>query len=186
MLTRMLVTGITASALLWLSGCGMPASPMDSIKPPVYEGASRDDKFHAALHALLPQGARILVSDREAGGQGILYEDVDGDGSDEALIVYEQSALKDKELKAALLKQRNEDWRIVWDTKGFGYGLDYAGFSDVNEDGIPEIVLGWSLGEAGNGMDIYEWKNNTLQLWATKEYSDSLSLDNLLTSYKFK
>ncbi|WP_312875622.1 hypothetical protein [Paenibacillus planticolens] len=137
------------------------------------------DNFSAILQNLLPKGARLLAPDGGNTGSGILFGDVDGDGIDEAMVVYEENVTKDKMLKAALLKQHNEEWRIIWDAKGFGYGLDYAGLSDVTNDGRPEIILGWSLGAGENGLDIYEWNNDTLKLWTKKGYQGQLDLDKI-------
>ncbi|WP_240421025.1 FG-GAP repeat domain-containing protein [Paenibacillus periandrae] len=179
MVNRLISTCLIVTSILWLGGCGMPASPIDLIKPPVSEGTSPKDKWSTTLRTLLPEGARLLASVHGNKGNGTVFGDMDGDGINEAIVVYEEDVLNEKKLKAALLKQYKEDWRIVWDTLGAGYGLDNVGFADVNKDGRPEVVLGWSLGDGGNGLDVYEWSNNTLKLSMKKGYHGHLDLDQI-------
>ncbi|WP_282937282.1 VCBS repeat-containing protein [Paenibacillus sp. RC67] len=179
MLKRLISTGLMLTTIVWLGGCGMPASPIDLIKPPVSEETVQKDKWTTTLRTLLPDGARLLASVHGKEGHSVAFGDVDGDGINEAIVVYEEDVLNKRKLKAALLKQYKEEWRIIWDTLGFGYGLDSVGFADVNKDGRPELVLGWSLGAGGNGLDIYEWNNNTLELAAKKGYHGHLDLNNI-------
>jgi len=170
MFGKVIGTGLIVTSLLCLGGCGIPAAPLDLIKPPQSEEKLQQDAFHAALQHLLPDGARLVVPVHGQKSSGVSFGDVDGDGLKEAVVVYEENILSEKILKAALLKRENESWHIIWDTKGFGYGLDYAGIEDVNKDGLLEIILGWSLGAGGNGLNIYEWRNNEPKLWVKKGY----------------
>ncbi|MNI22407.1 hypothetical protein D3C73_759630 [compost metagenome] len=153
--------------------------PIDLIKSPSSEVNIHKDNFSTILRNLLPTGARLLVSEDEKNGNGFVFGDVDGDGTDEAIVVYEENVTQDKILKAALLKQHKEQWQIIWDTQGFGHGLDYVGLSDVNNDALPEIILGWSLGAGENGLDVYEWQNNTLNLWTQKGYQGHFDLNKI-------
>lgn len=174
MFRRLLMTCAVLVGLLGASGCGMPVAPINLIKPPVSEGIVPQDKWDAILKDLLPEGARLLTSAHD-----LSFGDLDGDGTDEAIVVYEENVNHGKVLKAALVMKQNEKWRIVWDTKGFGYDLDYAGVADVNKDGHPEILLGWSLGGGQNGLDIYEWGNNTLNLRLKKGYQGHFNIESL-------
>lgn len=158
--------------LLWTSGCGIPPVPIDLIKPPSLQKNTELNQHSTTIISLLPDGSRVLIPERGIADSGVLFSDVDGDGIDEAVVVYEESIFHERILKAALLKQLDEEWRIIWNAEGFGYGIDYMGVTDVNSDGIQDLLLGWSFGAGGNGMDIYGWINDTLQLLDTKEYDD--------------
>ncbi|TCZ80848.1 hypothetical protein E0485_00705 [Paenibacillus albiflavus] len=183
MLKRLILSGITVTALLGISGCGMIATPIDLIKPPVSQGNLHNDTFSHSLRNLLPEGARLLTSTHGEGTSGISFGDVDGDGISEALVIYDVGVINERTLKAVLLKQQNEKWRIVWDTKGFGYGLDYVGLSDLNKDGCAEIILGWTMGAGGNGLEIYEWINNGVELKVKKGYQGHLDFDDLPSNH---
>ncbi|WP_239618406.1 hypothetical protein [Cohnella mopanensis] len=159
-ISKLARAGLLVSALLYLNGCRMPATPDDLINPP--EISLSINKWDD-IQNVLPVGAQI-VPQTIGQGNGITFGDLDGDGIDEALIVYKENPLHGQMLKAAVLKQKSAQWQIVWDAKGFGYGLDYSEIADVNRDGMQEVVLGWSLGKAGTGMDVYVWRNGTLVL----------------------
>lgn len=164
MLGRWIGTGLMVNVLVWSSGCMMPAAPIDLIKPPLSVEHSHHDDLSVVLQELLPAGARIVSSTNVERSNGITYGDVDGDGVDEAVVVYEMTVMGNRTLKAALLKRHQDEWRIVWDVKGFGDGLHDVEISDINGDDLTEIVLGWTLGDEGRGIDIYQWNNRALKL----------------------
>lgn len=174
-ISKLARAGFLVAALLYLSGCRIPATPNDLINPPSSDLGLSENKWDA-IQKLLPEGAH-LVPQTIGQGNGISFGDIDGDGIDEALVVYKENPLRGKMLKAALLKKKSAQWHIVWDAKGFGYGLDYSKIADVNRDGLPEVVLGWSLGDAGTGMDVYAWRNDTLMLQSKEEYRGNQSAD---------
>ncbi|NWL89754.1 MULTISPECIES: FG-GAP repeat domain-containing protein [unclassified Paenibacillus] len=176
-LQRLNRTGILLTSLLLLGGCGIPATPVDMIKAPASASRPQRDNMSQELMRLLPDQAQLVVPMQGEQGQDISFGDLDGDGINEAVVVYEENGTSGKALKAALFKQQDNTWRIVSEIKGFGYGLEYAGFPDINHDGRMELALGWSLGAAGNGLDIYEWNNEQLELVKKKEYHGKLDLE---------
>lgn len=129
---------------------------------------------------LLPDGARLLTMPDGKPNNGISYGDLDGDGQNEATVVYEEEVGRERTLKAALLMRRQEAWQIVWHGEGSGHSLDYAGIRDVDRDGAAEILLGWSLGAGVNGLDIYEWDKGTLKLQDRKGYHESTELRDMM------
>ncbi|AZS15669.1 FG-GAP repeat domain-containing protein [Paenibacillus lutimineralis] len=177
MLNKLGRTGIMLTILLVLGGCGIPATPIDMIKPPVSSNSLESGTVSHELIKLLPDQVKLIVPMQSKEGQDVTFGDMDGDGIDEAVIVYEESKASGKVLKAALFKQQDNKWRIVSEVNGYGYGLEYAAFADLNHDGIPELALGWSLGAAGSGLDIYELQNDKLELVTKKEYHGKLDLE---------
>ncbi|CAH0121101.1 hypothetical protein PAE9249_03627 [Paenibacillus sp. CECT 9249] len=169
--------GIMITMVWMLGGCGIPATPIDMIKPPLSVNSLERDRISDELIQLLPAQAKLVVPVQGKERQDISFGDMDGDGIDEAVIVYEENNPSGKVLKAALFKRDNNKWRIVSEVKGFGYGLEYAGFSDFNDDGLPELALAWSLGAAGNGLDVYGLNHDQLELIKKKEYHGKLDLD---------
>lgn len=163
---------------LWLlGGCGVPATPLDTIKPPLSEASMQRNKTSQELIKLLPGKAQLLAPLQGPEGHDISFGDLDGDSIDEAVVVYEDNKGTGNTLKAALFKQHNEAWQKISEVNGFGYGLEYAGFLDVDHDGINELVLGWSLGDAGNGLDIYRLSEDKLKLLSKKAYHGKLDLE---------
>jgi len=177
MLNKLTTRGIMLFSLLLLGGCGIPATPVDTIKPPVSEAIMQRDKMTDELIKLLPDKDKFIAPLQGKEGNDISFGDMDGDGINEAVVVYEVNKGAGKTLKAALFKQHNEEWRMFSEVKGFGYGLEYVGFPDINHDGLSELVLGWSLGAAGNGLDVYGLNEDNLKLLSKKEYHGKLDLE---------
>ncbi|CAH8716647.1 FG-GAP and VCBS repeat-containing protein [Paenibacillus thiaminolyticus] len=166
---------LAAASLLWIGGCSMPSAPADLVQPPRPEPHQRS----GLVLSDLPGFSRLLIPALGEEGNGISVGDVDGDGNDEVVVVYEANIEDEKVQKAALLKREDEAWRVVWDTKGFGHGLDYAGLADLNQDGYPDIVLGWALGGGEKGMDVYVWKDDGIELWRKTAYRGQMSLGEM-------
>ncbi|WNS45461.1 hypothetical protein [Paenibacillus sp. MMS20-IR301] len=153
-----------------LGGCGLPVSPGELIKPPSSEASQQRDTTGREFSKWLPKNARLITPLKGHEDHAISFGDMDGDGIDEAVVVYEYSRNRILTKEAMLFRQENEAWQKITEVKGFGYGLDYAGFFDVDDDGHNELALGWSLGEAGNGLDIYTLYDNQLQLLSNNAY----------------
>ncbi|GIP32799.1 hypothetical protein [Paenibacillus sp. J2TS4] len=171
-------TGLIVSSLFWTGGCEFPPAPADTIKPPFQaDGYLHTDEFLTMVRALLPDGARLVLPISGTGKHPVTFGDMDGDGVDEAVVVYEESLFTGRELKAALLKQQDRQWHIVSDLKGIGYDIDYAGFVDTDRDGNAEMILGWSLGAGVNGLDVYRWNNNALELVDNKGYYGKFKME---------
>jgi len=168
---------VLASTLLFIGGCGVPAAPADLISPPSADTSNRNDAARRDLIKLLPEQAKILSPKQDKERDNIAFGDIDGDGTDEAVVVFQMNQGSGKILKAALFKQHQREWRIVSEVEGFGYGVNVAEFKDYNHDGRPELALGWSLGGAGNGLDIYEWQKDKLVLLSKKVYPGRRELE---------
>ncbi|WP_019636574.1 hypothetical protein [Paenibacillus fonticola] len=178
-MSNRLIISLMAVAFLALSGCAVPSMPGELISAPnVGEHVHKEDEFRASLLALLPEEARLPTASDQV-ENSISYGDLDGDGTDEAVVVYELDGHNARTLTAALLMRKEEAWQIVWQMEGHGYSLDYSAINDVDQDGLPEILLGWSLGADVNGLDIYEWDHNTLRLQDRRGYHGNLDLSEM-------
>ncbi|MCJ8012419.1 hypothetical protein MUG84_11815 [Paenibacillus sp. KQZ6P-2] len=168
---------LSTTIILLLGGCGVPSTPKDLIEPPVPETSLQTGNISQDLIKLLPQKAQILSPVQEKAGNDISFGDMDGDGVDEAVIVYKEKNKTGKMLKAALFTLHQEQWHKISEVEGYGYGLDYVRMTDIDHDGRSELALGWSLGEAGNGLNIYSWRNDTLKLLSKKVYQEKPDLN---------
>lgn len=176
---RLILISLMAAVWLAIGGCAIPSMPSDLITAPnTGEYGNQDDDMQRSLQALLPDGARLLTTPDGKASSGISYGDLDGDGRNEAIVVYEEDGGRERTLKAALLMRQQEAWQIVWAAEGSGRSLDYAGIHDVDKDGLAEILLGWSLGEGVNGLDIYEWDRDEWKLQDRKGYRDISDIMN--------
>ncbi len=168
---------VSTIILLLFGGCEIPTTSTELIESPLPEESLQNKDICPDFIKMLPYKAQIVSSMEENKGNVVSFGDLDGDGIDEAIIVYEEKNKTGKKLKAALFKKHQEEWRKVTEVDGFGYGLAYVGILDINYDGRPELVLGWSLGKAGNGLDVYGWRDDKLKLLSKKVYQGKLDLE---------
>lgn len=175
MLNRFVKLGPALAAILLLGACGVPGTPIDMIKPPQSEASVEQHEANKELIKLLPDKVQLVAPAEGEGGKDISFGDMDGDGINEAVVVYTDHQDTGNTLKAVLFKQHNEAWHKVSEVRGFGYGLAYVGFFDADHDGHNELALGWSLGKAGNGLDIYKWNQDELKLLSKKAYQGSFN-----------
>ncbi|MFF2482747.1 FG-GAP repeat domain-containing protein [Paenibacillus sp. NPDC058071] len=169
--------GITLTIVGLLAGCGVPATPLDTIKPPLSEPNLHNDTASQKIIELLPHKVQLVAPIMGEAEDAVSFGDMNGDGIDEAIVVFENDKKRGNSLKAILFQKENEAWKKITEINGFGYGLNYTEFSDIDNDGHNELLLGWSLGEAGNGLDVYKLKEDQLHLFSKKVYSEQFDLE---------
>lgn len=170
-------------ALALLCGCVEFPPPEATIKPPV-DAAQRNASDISPAHfivQLLPAGSKPIVPPNTP--ETVQWRDIEGDGTQEGLIIYEEvTAAQQKQLKVALFQKQNETWRQIWNIASPGFALDYAGFADISGDKLPELLLGWSLGvSAGKGLDVYLWQDGSMELLGSLNYDTNLVIEDMPT-----
>jgi hypothetical protein len=169
------IASLGLAVMLITTGCTMLPSPGETIKPPaVSDPKQQADDVNSQIQKLLPSGAKLA--------KDIQMADIDRDGTDEALAIYEERVSNNRVLWASVFKQNEGNWNQAWKERGAGYEIDYANMIDVTGDGQREIVLGWTLGaSAGNGLDIYGWnaKKSDFDLVAKTSYHNTLVIEDM-------
>lgn len=134
---------------VFLSGCQVLPQPEDAISPPkagINISADNDDAESIAA-GFLPEGAVIVPVNGGGNSDGILSEDLDGDGRKELILVYKSNDIcDDSYAKLMILKKGSSIWEKIYDkesmfcraAQGPVVKLD---FLDITGDGAPEIFL---------------------------------------------
>jgi|SRR5262245_45929660 len=112
------------------------------------------------IQPFLPQGAQLLA---------VQSADLDGDKLPETIASYKVENL---EQGAMVLQQKGGRWEKVWEQKGPGEFTLTVNVVDLTGDGQPELLLDWITGyvSAGNDLDVYGWKDGTVEKLATAGY----------------
>ncbi len=92
----------------------------------------------------------------------ITVYDIDGDGSDEAIILYKEST-PDAVPRMKIYSSGQNGWLPNADLSGYGSGVESLALADMDADGITEIIVSWNIsGSAGKTMSVFRARSNTL------------------------
>ncbi len=135
---------LAVALLLTCSGCSLNFFSVESLlAPPMQSG--KNGEIQEAFNTLM-KNEKIQLKTPLAGEYQtsfVLY-DVNGDGNDEAFIFYTDASV-DASVRMAFLQCIDDEWEISADIKGGGNGVYDIDFSDMNNDGLSEIFVSWSL-----------------------------------------
>lgn len=143
--------------LLFCSGCSLNFFSVESLmSPPAQSG--RNGEVEAAFKKLMSEKSVQLRSPASGEYQtAFVLFDINSDGSEEAIVFYTDSSI-DASVRMAFLECINDTWMISADIKGAGSGVYDVAFSDLNNNGYFEILVGWSLFDAKTSkvLSVYE------------------------------
>lgn len=135
---------ICVIVIFMCSGCSLNFFSVESLmSPPAQSG--KNGEVEAAFKKLMSEKTIQLRTPASGDYQtAFVLFDVNGDGSEEALVFYTDSSI-DASVRMAFLECINDTWMISADIKGAGSGVYDVMFSDMDNDGVFEILVGWSL-----------------------------------------
>ncbi|RAV22799.1 FG-GAP repeat domain-containing protein [Paenibacillus contaminans] len=166
---------LTALSLA-LSGCQLVSSPVDLLRSPQISSSQQERK--QAVMQFMPATAKLTVPIRSKQASAIVEADLDGDGTPETVAFYKNEK-NEYELGILILQKKDDGWVKLGDLKGVGRELHYVDFPDLNGDGIPEMVIGWS---GGNGLtkelSVYMMQQGAMKKMQSLKY-DELAGDDL-------
>ncbi|MBO5066386.1 MAG: hypothetical protein J6D06_09760 [Clostridia bacterium] len=135
---------LAASLLLTCSGCSLNFFSVESLlSPPMQSG--KNGEVQEAFNTLMKK-EKIQLKTPLAGDYqtSFVLFDVNDDQNDEAFIFYTDASV-DASVRMAFLQCIDNEWQIAADIKGGGNGVYDIAFSDMNNDGLSEIFVSWSL-----------------------------------------
>ncbi len=143
--------------LLVCSGCSLNFFSVESLmSPPAQSGKNGD--VEKAFKKLMSDKTIQLRTPVSGDYQTafVLY-DLNGNGIEEALVFYNDSSV-DASVRIAFLECVNDTWVISGDVKGAGSGVYDVSFSDLDDNGCYEILVGWTLYDSNSTkiVSVYE------------------------------
>ena len=141
---KIIVTILCVVMLVLCSGCSLNFFSVESLmSPPLQSG--KNGEVEEAFKKLMAEKTIQLRTPQSGDYQtSFVLFDVNGDSQDEAIVFYTDSAV-DTSVRMSFLECVNDTWMISADVKGAGSGVYDVSFSDMDNDSIYEIVVGWSL-----------------------------------------
>lgn len=170
------------AALLGISllcGCGGIVNNSERLMRPPYP-AGDGKKIQEQLTKTL---GNIILKYPKGGNyrSAIIQTDLDFDGQNEAVAFYrnDESSL----ISLAVLKQTDDDWKLIATKESDGGDVERVMFGDVDKNGRKEIIVGWTIYSSGsNVIAAYGFDDDTIYSISVKEYSETLS-ENISVAY---
>ncbi len=108
----------------------------------------------------------------------IILEDIEGDGSLEAFAFYLTDDGEQIKMNVNLIKYKKNKWRSVATGSIVAGGVDRVEFSDIDGDGIKEILIGWEIyGGSDKQLAVYSFDGKTLSQRMLKPYTEFVCCD---------
>jgi len=136
---------VGTAGLLLLSGCSDTLSlpdPTSLIQPPRLPADK--EALRNTIDRQLPAGAVEVRAQNSSDTSAVRYEDLDGDGVNEAIVFY-KSANSGENLHIMILQNQDGTWVKMLDIVGEGTTLDKLEFMDVSGDGHIDILAGFGV-----------------------------------------
>lgn len=148
--------------LMLCSGCSLNFFSVESLmSPPSQSG--KNGEVEKNFKKLMSDKTVQLRTPASGDYQTayILY-DINGDGSEEAFVFYTDSSV-DASVRMAFLECINGTWVISADVKGGGSSVYDVSFADLNNDGLSEVFVSWSLFESKTSriLSIYKIRSGS-------------------------
>lgn len=145
MRTKKVISILLCIAMILLcSGCSLNFFSVESLmSPPSQSG--KNGEVEKAFKKLMGEKNVQLITPQSGDYQtAFVLFDVNGDKQEEAIVFYTDSAI-DTPVRMAFMECINGTWVISADVKGAGSGIFDITFSDMDNDGDYEIIVGWTL-----------------------------------------
>lgn len=155
-----LIISLLLTICLTFSACDFDIVSVDNLmRPPKLSGESR--YLQAAFEKTVGESETVIMKNPITGNNrsSYLLYDIDGNGVDEALVFYSDYSV-DEYAYFCLFKQANDEWVPVADIKGRADEIYEVDFSDINGDGVYEILVSWTTFSSTNSYVFDNFSNN--------------------------
>lgn len=151
---------IVLSLSLLLTGCGnfRLASSIDDLISPVPPSGDNAG-VQNAVNELCKSGFLIKMPSSGDYTTSFIFYDLDGNGTDEAVAFYEPNDDRGTTSMAVISKSK-EKWSVVEKIRGEGSDVKSVDFCDVNNDGVDEILVCWSVISSANSYTFCVYNHN--------------------------
>ncbi|GAB6990042.1 hypothetical protein [Paenibacillus pini] len=167
-----------------LSGCTFLIYPVSLMRAPQLTAEKEDLK--TIIHSQLPEGATIVRSRDEQDTNQIHFEDLDGDKINEAIVFYDTSSEQPANIQGMIFKNVKNTWVKQVTFTGEGTRLESLQFEDLTNNGIKNIIAGYSRRDDNDvlqGLVVYNYTGSSvekiLELPYTKFIIDDLNGDHI-------
>ena len=152
LIQRMLTAAVGLLLLLSASGCGFSFSPTDLYSLP--QLPEEYTELNSSLNQLLESGAEYAAPVSGSNIQPVQLEDLDGDGEEEGLAFFRNSA-DEKPLKIYIFTAGKQGYEQAAVIEGTGTSIYSIAYEDLDQDGRKELLVGWRVNTDLLALSVY-------------------------------
>ena len=177
MAMRKWLAGLLGSVLpLILSGCMMTASVEELYALP--QLPTEYETLDARINEILAAGAETISPSAGANLQSVQLEDLDGDGTQEAIAFFRNNA-EERPLEIYIFRELEDTYEQAGIIEGSGTSIHSVRYLDMNGDGVKEILVSWRVSAQVQALSVYGLNRlePVMLLSATYARYETLDLD---------
>ena len=182
-LKKIIALLLCAVSIFMCSGCSLNFLSVESLMSPPSQSGKKGEVEKAFKKLMTDKNIQLKTPQSGDYQTAFILFDIDSDGQEEALVFYSDSSV-DTSVRMAFLECVNETWMISADVKGSGSVIYDVSFSDMDNNGVYEILVGWSLFDAKTskilsiyGVSVGEKGIFTLDALGNEYYSSKAITD---------
>lgn len=163
-----------------LTGCSsFRLDSIDDLITPVTPGGD-DALILKAVNDYCKSGYSVKIPMSGKYTTSFIRYDLTGSGNEEAVAFYEPSNRLGT-IEMAVLVKKNEQWIVADSVAGDGTDVNSVDFCDLDNDGLVEIIVCWSMisGSTSSNLCIYKQNKNENGL-SVEAADDSVKADNFV------
>ncbi len=151
---KIIATLLALITVVSCSGCSLNFFSVESLLAPPKQ-AGKNGQVQEAFNKLF-KGVIFQLKTPASGDYqtSIILKDVNNDQIEEAFVFYSDTSAVESSVRLAFMEFRGREWVLSADIKGVGTGVYDVAFQDINNDGISEVFINWSLIDAGSSRIV--------------------------------
>lgn len=171
MIRKILSVIIIIILVLSLSGCDFyTADTAELLSPPALSGEL--SPIAEVLEKSVGDQYTLKYPSRGNYRSAVVTEDIDGDGSFEAIAFYSTADGETITMHINVIDKEQSGWKSVAEQKIVAGGVDRLEFCDLDNDGIKEILVGWEIyGTSEMQLAVYSVGKNSLTQRLLQKYT---------------
>lgn len=152
MLEILLLAACLLGVSLMLSGCVIKTSAEELYSLP--QLPAEYTELQQILQKLLEDGAEYAAPVSGTNTQPVQMVDLNGDGQNEVVAFFRKSA-DEKPLKICIFSRNGRSYRQTAVIEGSGTSIYSIAYSDLNQDGRMELIVGWKVSAELQALSVY-------------------------------
>lgn len=167
MIFKRMLAGMTAALLtIQLPSCGFSASVENMLSPPRLT-AEQEQIYQALQNSAGTQQISLKYPKSGERLSAFIVEDLDMDGSDEAVVFYKtpRSTADENPLRICLLDQTEGGWQAIDERPAAGAEIDRVDIAQLGKNPRKNLVISYSMVDgAEHAAEVYHYAKETTEL----------------------